>query len=105
MSMISMFFVHTASVETLAGSGAYGDVYAAPVTVPCFADDGNHLVRATTGEEVVSSTAIYAPIANQSAFTVNTRVTVNGRVATVISVNARTSGALGLPDHVEVHLT
>lgn len=100
-----MFFVHSVSVETLQGSGAYGDAYAAATTVPCFVDDGTHLTRNKTGEEVVSSTTVFAPSAYEGALTVDSRVTVNGRVAYVIAVNGRDSGPLGLPDHVEVHLT
>ena len=100
-----MFFVRTVSLETYAGSGAYGAGYATAVSVPCFADDGNHLVHNKIGEEVVSSTTVYAPMTYEGQFTVDSRVTVNGRVAFVISVNPRDSGPLGLHDHVEAHLT
>lgn len=102
---IGMFFVHTATVETFEGSGAYGDVYAAPIEVPCFIDDSVQLVRGKTAEEVVSSTTVYADPSYASAFAADSRVTVNGRAAFVINANSLTSGPLGLPDHVEVHLT
>lgn len=100
-----MFFVHVAAVETLTGSGAFGESYAPAVNVACYADDGYHLVRNKVGDEVVSQTVIYAPIASASSFAVDSRVTVNARVATVISVNAREVGSLSVPAHVEVHLT
>lgn len=105
MASIAMFFKHTVSVETYAGEGAFGASYAEPDTVRCFADDGVRLVRDKTGREVVSSTTIYAPSSTTDMFAVESRVTVNGRVAYVISANAHPSAGLGLPDHVEVHLT
>lgn len=100
-----MFFVHTVQVETFAGSGAFGESFDAPVAVTCYADDGNHLTRNKVGEEVVSQTTVYAPLADAALFTVDSRVTVNGRVATVISMGSREVGWLQVPAHVEVHLT
>lgn len=105
MSDVTLFFVHTVSVETLTGQGGHGPVYAAPVQIPCFIDDSLHLVRNAEGQEVVSSTVVYADSAVASSFAVNSRVTANGKVAHVITLNAHDSGSLGLPDHVEVHLT
>lgn len=102
---VGLFFVHTVSAETFQGSGPYGESYAAAVTVTCFVDDGSHLVRNKTGEEVASTTTVYAPTSQAATFAVDSQVTVNGRVAYVIAVNSRDSGPLGLPDHVEVHLT
>jgi hypothetical protein len=102
---IGMFFVHSVSVETFAGSGAYGPIYAAATPVQCFLDDGVHLVRDAVGVEVVSSATVYASRDLASAFAPESRVSINGRLATVITVNVRDSGPLGLPDHVEVHLT
>jgi hypothetical protein len=102
---IGLFFVHTVSVETFTGSGAFGESFAPPVTVTCYADDGNHLTRNKVGEEVVSQTIVFAPLQSAPSFTVDSRVTVNGRVATVISVSSREAGWLGVPAHVEVHLT
>lgn len=102
---VGMFFVHTVVVETYGGSGAFGESYAAPVTVNCYADDGYHLVRNKVGEEVVSSAAVYAPLGDASLFTVDSRITVNTRTAYVISVNVREVGSLPVPAHVEVHLT
>lgn len=105
MSAASLFFVNSVSVETLTGEGAYGDVFAAPVAVACFVDDAAHLIRNQQGEQVVSNTTIFADTVVAATFAVKSRVTVNGRVAQVITVNPYDSGALGLPDHVEVHLT
>lgn len=102
---IGLFFVNTVDLETFQGTGAYGDSYAEPVSVTCFVDDGVHMVRNKTGEEVVSATTIYAPPGWEGSLVVDSRVTVNGRTAYVIAVNAHDSGPLGLPDHVEAHLT
>lgn len=105
MSDAALFFVNTVSVETLTGEGAYGEVFAAPATVACFVDDSAHLIRNRQGEEVVSNTTIYADPTDAEKFPVDSRVTVNGRASRVITVNRLDSGPLGLPDHVEVHLT
>jgi hypothetical protein len=105
MSDASLFFVNSVSVETLTGEGAYGEDFADPVTVACFIDDSTHLVRNKDGEEVVSNTVLYADSSQSAAFAVDSRVTVNGRTARVITLNAYDSVSLGLPDHVEVHLT
>lgn len=102
---IGLFFIHSVSVETFAGSGAYGPAYTAPVDIPCFVDDGYRLVRDATGEEVSSSATVYAPLSQVDLFAIDSRVTLNARVAHVIAVSVRSSGLLGLPDHVEVHLT
>lgn len=102
---ISMFFVHEVSVEAYEGSGAYGPSYAAPVAVSCFLDDGVRLVRNVSGAEVASSSTVYADLSVADLFLPESRVSVNGRTATVISSSRRDSGPLGLPDHVEVHLT
>lgn len=105
MGDLDSFFVNTVSVETLTGEGAYGETFAAPTTVSCLVDDSTHLIRNKEGEEVVSNTALYAASSTAAAFAVDSRVTVNGRTARVIALNAYSTGSLGLPDHVEVHLT
>lgn len=105
MSAISVFFVHTVDVETFVGESGVGEVFAALVSVGCFVDDSVHLVRNSAGEEVVSSTVVYADPADGPKFAVDSRVTVNGRKARVIALNDYDSGPLGLPDHAEVHLT
>lgn len=100
-----MFFIHSVAVETFAGSGAYGPAYSASVDVAAFVDDGFRLVRDATGEEVSSSATVYAPLTRVDLFAVGSRVTLNARTAYVMAVSVRSAGLLGLPDHVEVHLT
>ena len=114
---ISRWFVHTATVETFQGTNGYGqDVFAAPVTVPCFTDDSRRLVRDKTGAEVVSETTLFTSAADGALFTTNSRVTLptatdtaDGdplppRVSRVIKANINDSGPLKLPDHAEVNL-
>lgn len=104
-SAIEVFFVHTVSVETYQGESGVGESYASATPVQCFVDDTTHLVRNSAGEEVASSGAVYAGTADAGKFTVESRVIVNGRRTRVLMVNLNDSGPLGLPDHVEVHLT
>ncbi len=100
------FWVHTVSVETLIGTGAYGDVHAEPVTVSCFVEDKRRLVRNNDGKEVVSETTLYGPVERSLVWTPGSLVTLpSGRVATVITPASHTSGDLDLPDHAEASLT
>jgi hypothetical protein len=104
MGDLDAFYVHTASVETLLGASAYGDLFAAPVSLACFIDDDRVLVRSKDGQEVVSQTVLYCDPSYAALFTTDSRVTANGDVSRVMKVNVNTSGALQLPDHVAVHL-
>jgi hypothetical protein len=105
MGAMSVFWVHTVQVETRIGQNAIGDVWADPVTVSCFVNDQTHLVRSQHDEEVVSQSIVYAPIDQAALFAADSKVTVSGRVARVITTNANDGGTLPLPSHVEVHLT
>ncbi len=103
--ILDQFFNEVITVQSLQGSGAYGSRYGIPAPVVCFVDDGAKLVRNAAGEEVVASATIYAPAADAALFVANSQVTLRGRTTTVVAVAARLGGALGLPDHVEVHLS
>lgn len=107
MSELADFMVHTATVRTLLGAGGMGSTWAAPVNVPCFVDDKRRLVRAADASEVVSETTIFdVDVEHATVWAPGSEVTLpSGRVATVIIAAARTSGSLGLPDHLEVALT
>lgn len=94
---------HEVTVEAYQGDGAYGAVYAAPVTVRCMVDDRRRLVRTAEGDEAVSETTLYvgdltADIPPES------RVTVNGRTTTVLGVSRHDGAGLPTPDHLEVAL-
>lgn len=98
------FFVQAVTVETLTGSGGEGDVFAAPVTVPCFVEDERRLVRGPDGREVISETTLYAP-AGTTSLAPGSRVTLTSRVATIIAAAVLDGGALDLPDHIVANLT
>lgn len=103
--MVGPWWVHTVTVETYKGDGAYGPVYAAPVSLACFMDDSAKWQKHNDGDEVVSGTTVYAPPESASVLTARSRVTVAGRVARVITVNALDGDAFGLPSHVVATLT
>lgn len=105
--MISRWFVHTVTVETFLGAGAYGDLFSAPTPVTGFLSGSVKLVRSATGDEVTSSSSFYTSLANASLFTTDSRVTdAGGRVSRVITQSANDSGGL-MPnvEHTAVHLT
>ena len=105
MSDLDDFYVHTVSVETKTGTGAYGDVYADPVEVACWLEPKRRLVRNKDGQEVLSSSFLSCDVTLSPTFTPDSKVTHDGHTAFVIGVNALTSGALELPDHLEIDLT
>lgn len=98
------FYVHTATVETYQGSGAYGDVYAAPVVVACFAEAKRRLVRAKDGQETVSESTLYMGTVNGALCVPDSRVTVAGKVSYVITQNVNDAPGLDLPEHAAVTL-
>lgn len=106
------FYVHTITVQTRTGSGSYGDVFAAPVTLSpatdtgVFADDKRKLVRSSTGAEVISETTIYGRTTAAEVLLEGSLVTLpSGRVATVITTALLDSGGMDLPDHTAATLT
>lgn len=106
MSDAAVFWIHSVQVETYEGKNATGDVYAAAVPVTGFLNDGEHFVRTASNEEVVSSSAFYTDTDQAAAFIPKSRVTsASGKVAHVITTNSNDGDALGLPSHLEVHLT
>lgn len=113
VSALSVFWIHTATVETFTGAGPTGDTYAAPVVVKGFLDDGVVLVRTSAGEQLEQKTIFYAPptftvgtvpYVSWDVFVPESRVTVNGRACQVSARRSRDSGSLNLPDHVEIDL-
>jgi len=91
-------------VQTLLGVTATGKTYAPAATLSMFVEDGRKLVRAPTGEQIISETTLYGLPALVSAFTVDSKITVNGRAALVITAKLRVVGDPDV-DHVEVALT
>lgn len=103
---IAEMFIHAVTVETYAGSGAYGDTWepeSAPVA--CFIDESRRLVRDQHGSEVVSEMTVLTALGAADRFTPGSRVHVRGRVVTVIGRSRFDGEALELPSHTEVSLT
>lgn len=105
MSDLDEFYIHTVTVETFGGTGAYGDVYSAPVDVPGWLEDKRRIVRNKDGQEVVSSSMFMCDNQHLDKFTPDSRVTLPRRQAFVIGVADFNSGAMDLPDHLEIDLT
>jgi len=89
------------TVETYSGEGAYGPIFEASVTVKVNVDQTRRLVRNTAGDEVVSeATLAVHPAPRDEAtralldattlFAPESRVTISGRAAKVISVKPNT---------------
>jgi len=91
---------HEATIEPFEGEGAYGPIFGEAVTARCMVDDERRLVRDAQGAETVSDTTIFFPPGTRCPE--GSRVTVNGRVTTVITSFSRDGGGLPTPDHVEV---
>lgn len=103
--MISEFWVHSVTVKPKLGEGSYGPVFGDPLSVMCFVDENQRLVRDSEGSEVVSTTSIYTDNSHVESFKVGSEVTLpTGDTTSVLAANNRTSGPLGLPDHLEVNL-
>lgn len=102
---IARLFTQTASVETRTGSKAGAAAYADPVDVACFVNDSHKQVRAANGDEIVSSTTLYAPLADVEVFAPGSKVTVNGRTAFVISTFRRDSAGPASAFHTQADLT
>lgn len=88
-------------VETGAGEGAYGPIYTAPVTVLVNVDQTRRLVRNAAGDEVVSEATltVHPQPRNEATgalldalalFTPESRVSIGGRISTVINAAANT---------------
>jgi hypothetical protein len=96
---------HEVIIEAYDGTDGYGRArYVPPVTERCFLDHRRRLVRAATGEEVVSESTVYLRL--DATVPPESRVTLpDGRVATVIQALRRDGGELPVPSHLELVLT
>ena len=90
----------TVSVETYAGEGAYGPIYAEPVAVPCRVEATRRLVRNASGFEVVSESTLFVHPDDVATFTPESRLTFATRQSTVIVVKPQTFR--GATSHGEV---
>jgi hypothetical protein len=99
-----MWLRHEVTVEPYLGDSAVGPQYAGPVTVRCFLEEKNRLVRAPNGREVTSTSTFYCRLDAVTA-PPESRVTLpDGRTTTVIEQLPHDGGGLPTPDHLEVQL-
>jgi len=102
---LAAFLVHTSTVETHLGtSGAGARLYATGQDKACYVERKRQYVRSATGEQVISSTQVFADPAFASIYVPESRVTVDGVPSTVITTAVFTSGDLDLPDHMIAYL-
>lgn len=98
------FATTTVTVRTRTGSGSNGDVFATGVPVTGYLEDGRKLVRAASGEQVISESTFFTDPSTVATFTVDSQVDLPTRTALVILVKPRLIGDPDV-DHVEVVLT
>lgn len=103
---LAQWWVHTTDVQRFTGAGAEGDEWE-PVHegLSCFISDKRRLVRAPTGEQVISETTVLYPKTTLD-IPVDSLITLpalfGGRTSTVLSVSRHDGGGLPTPDHLEV---
>lgn len=100
------FMIHPVTVETHVGEDSWGNTHA-PESEPVmgFFDDKRQLVRAASGDQVVSESTFITDKEHEALFAPESIVHYRGRSSTVIACSFHDSGDLGLPDHIEVSLT
>ena len=105
--LLAAWWQHQVVVERYTGSAAYGDTYAAPVTITGLVDDSRKLVRTQQGDEVVSSATVYFP-ASTADIPLGSRVTLPATFGSlegsVIESKRHDAGTQPTPDHLEVAL-
>lgn len=108
MTFPASMFVHTATVKTYQGETATGPSFAAQVADACLIEEDTRLVASASGEQVTSGATLYARRSSSALYMPGSEVTSSvlpGRTARVINAQVYDSGALGLPDHIQVSLT
>lgn len=93
------FKIHQIIVEVRRTGGMHGDTFDPPVTVIGQMQDGNQIVRSTSGEEVVATGTVW--LEPNVEVTPGSRITARGRAFQAITVYNRDSPSRRL-DHVEV---
>lgn len=105
MDIPASLLVHQVTIEPYTGTNSFGEPqYGAGVTVAAFVDDKRQLVRAATGEEVLSEATVIT--ARSAVCPVESRVTLpSGRTARAIKAMDRDGGSLPVPSHLEILTT
>jgi hypothetical protein len=106
MTDAAFWWVNTVTVETYLGSGAFGPSYGSPQQVACWLEDQVKLVRNAKGDQVVSSSCVYAALDDAALFAPDSKVTTPTGVGLVITCRREDSGSLDLGiDHIQVDLS
>lgn len=101
--------LHSVSVETEAGAGAFGDTYTTTQAVAGFVEESVDFTYTVNGEQVTDrGTKFYTAMENLPAFAIGAQVTLwvgqsNQRATRVASVARREIGIASV-DHCEVGL-
>lgn len=94
---------HEVSVEPFLGNASSGPRYGPATLVRGLLRRSTRLVRSPAGEEVTSSSTLYAPL--ETVAPAKSRVTLpDGRTTTVIASVPQDGAGLPVPDHLEVQL-
>ncbi|MFH8717237.1 hypothetical protein [Streptomyces zaomyceticus] len=94
---------HQVSIEPYLGDTSKGPAYGPATPVLCFLDQQTRMVRSPAGEQVTSSSTVYADPGTSAPE--GSRVTLpDGQATTVIWTKDRDGGGLPTPDHVEIAL-
>ncbi|MEV6413848.1 hypothetical protein [Kribbella sp. NPDC051718] len=102
MTLPARLRTHTIQVEPYQGTGARGPVFGTAVPVTCRVEEKVQLVRSDTGEEAVSSSMVFCDL--DVVIPVESRVTVNGRVTSVLTVATFDTAGRSRLEHKEVFL-
>lgn len=103
MALPRFLLQHSVSVEAYLGATGRGPTYGAAATVKCFKQNVQKLIRTPSEGQVLSTATLYVnPDVNIPLFS---RVTLDGRTATVLTVKILDGGGFRVNDHLEVYLT
>lgn len=106
MSEVADWWVHAGTIETYAGSGPSGDVYAAPVTVACWVEGETRQVTNSKGVEVTSMSVVRGPLTDKDLFTPGSKFTYGTMTGVVATRQWFDSGSLDMGlDHYEARLS
>lgn len=102
MSLPAHLKTHTITIEPYEGQGSTGPVFGTAVEVQCRVEDKVQLVRSNIGDEVVSSSMVFCDPGTVAP--PESRVTVNGRVTSVVQTADHATGGFSHLDHVQLFL-
>lgn len=93
-------WVHTVEVEPFLGRNATGPAYGPASVYRCVISDSAKLIRRADGREITASCSVYLP--HGPAIPLDSRVTLRGRITTVVDVRDRDGGDLPVPSHLQL---